>query len=219
MKILVIHSGGIDSTALLWRLRAEGNEVRALSFLYGQKHAREVEAARALCSGAGIPWALADLSSVRELIAGSSSQLRADVAVPEGHYTAESMKATVVPNRNMIMLAVAIGHAISEGFEAVAYGAHAGDHAIYPDCREPFAAAMAEAARVCDWTSIELLRPFVHKTKAEIVALAIGDGAPLSNTWSCYKGGERHCGKCGTCVERREAFVLAGAEDPTEYEQ
>lgn len=217
MKSVVVLSGGMDSVTLLYWLRAQRHEVRALSFDYGQRHRRELQFAERVCKTLEVPWALADLSAIRTLIAGTSSQMRDEVPVPEGHYADESMKQTIVPNRNMIMLSVAIGHAVAEGCEAVAYGAHAGDHAIYPDCREPFASAMAEAAQQCDWKPVELLRPFVHKTKAEIAKLGHELGVPFAETWSCYKGLEAHCGRCGTCVERREAFQLAGVPDPTIY--
>jgi 7-cyano-7-deazaguanine synthase len=128
------------------------------------------------------------------------------------------MKQTVVPNRNMIMLAVAIGHAVSLKFDSVAFGAHAGDHAIYPDCRPVFASAMDVVAQLCDWQAIRLLRPFIGYSKADIVRIGHELGVPMQLTWSCYKGGDLHCGKCGTCVERREAFQLAGVSDLTQYE-
>jgi 7-cyano-7-deazaguanine synthase len=197
---------------------AQKHEVKALSFNYGQKHKRELAFAELQARALDVPWALADASALAPLIAGTSSQMRADVAVPEGHYAAESMKATVVPNRNMIMLSVAIGHAVSLGYDAVAYGAHAGDHAIYPDCRPVFAEAMQVAARLADWREVQLLRPFVEITKADIVKQGATLMVDFAQTWSCYNGRELHCGKCGTCVERREAFQLSGIEDPTEYE-
>ena len=171
-----------------------------------------------MCSVLEVPCDIVDLSALRPLIAGQSSLTNPFIEVPEGHYANVTMKATVVPNRNMILLAVAIGHAISLGYDAVAYGAHSGDHAIYPDCREVFAAAMSTAALLCDWREIKLLRPFVDITKADIVELGAELSVPYALTWSCYRGGELHCGKCGTCVERREAFELAGVEDPTEYQ-
>ncbi len=217
MNAVAIASGGLDSTVLLWKLRNDGHVVKALGFDYGQRHRVELKALRAICERGQFPLQVVDLSSLGSVIAGDSSQLNPEVEVPEGHYADETMKQTVVPNRNMIMLSVAIGHAVATGAEAVAYGAHAGDHAIYPDCREPFAAAMGDAARLCDWNPVELLRPFVRMSKAEIVAEGSRLHAPLEVTWSCYKGGDVHCGRCGTCVERREAFEQAGVQDPTEY--
>lgn len=215
MNTILIYSGGLDSTVLLYHLRAAGDEVRGLGIDYGQRHRRELEAAAAICRGLGIEYRVADLSTLRSLLAGSS--LTSDVAVPEGHYTDETMKQTVVPNRNMIMLAVAIGWAVSLRYDAVAYAAHAGDHTIYPDCRPEFAEAMDRAAALCDWHPVRLVRPFVEKTKADLVRIGASLGVPFERTWSCYKGGEYHCGRCGTCVERREAFTIAGVADLTVY--
>lgn len=217
MKIVVIASGGMDSATLLYKLKADGHTITALGVDYGQRHRRELDSLVLLCGEVGIPYRMADLSALRSLIAGQSSQTNPDVQVPEGHYADDSMKTTVVPNRNMIMLSVAIGHAISIGADAVAYGAHAGDHTIYPDCRSEFADAMAVAAKLCDWSEIELLHPFVDITKADIAKLGSQLGVPYDITWSCYKGSDIHCGKCGTCVERREAFELADVQDPTQY--
>ncbi len=159
---------------------------------------------------------MADLRGLQPLLAGSSLT-SADVQVPLGHYAEESMKATVVPNRNMIMLAIAAGWAISTKADGVAYAAHGGDHAIYPDCRPEFADAVDAALRLADWHEMRLLRPFVSLTKAQLVAKGIELGVPFADTWSCYQGGDQHCGECGTCIERREAFHLAGVPDPTSY--
>ncbi|NBQ03100.1 MAG: 7-cyano-7-deazaguanine synthase, partial [Opitutae bacterium] len=137
----------------------------------------------------------------------------------EGHYAEESMKSTVVPNRNMILLALAGGHALSLGFDTIAYAAHAGDHTIYPDCRPEFADAMDTALSLADWNTLSLHRPFVDMTKSDLVSLGAELDAPLHLTWSCYAGNEIHCGKCGTCVERKEAFALAKIPDPTKYEE
>lgn len=216
MRTVLIYSGGLDSTVLLYHLRDQGREVRCLSVDYGQRHGRELKAAASICGDLGIEHRVADLASIRPLLAGSA--LTDAVDVPEGHYTDASMKATIVPNRNMIMLSVAIGWAVSLKFDAVAYAAHGGDHPIYPDCRPEFIEAVGHAARLCDWHPVELQAPFAGKTKADLVRLGAQLGVPFERTWSCYKGGKRHCGRCGTCVERREAFTLAGVEDPTSYE-
>lgn len=216
-RAVVIYSGGMDSTVLLYLLRSEGVEVKALGIDYGQRHRIELSYAAAIAGALNVPFEVADLSGVTRLLAGSS-QTSPEIPVPEGHYAAENMKLTVVPNRNMIMLAVAIGHAISIGYPVVAYGAHAGDHAIYPDCRPEFAAAMEAVAGLCDYQPIRLVRPFMHADKATICKIGDQLGVPFFATWSCYKGGVKHCGKCGTCVERREAFQLAGVVDPTLYE-
>ncbi len=217
MKIVAIFSGGMDSTAMLYALRAEGHEVKAIGFDYGQRHRVELDHASRIAQQASVDYQTIDLSAISTLIAGQSSQVNLDVEVPDGHYTEESMKATVVPNRNMIMLSVAVAHAISIDYEAVAYGAHAGDHAIYPDCRVEFVDAMKSVIALCDWKSIALLTPFIDISKAEIAKVGAGLAVPFGDTWSCYKGGEKHCGTCGTCVERKEAFLVAEIDDQTDY--
>jgi len=216
-NVLVIYSGGLDSTVLLYHYKAQGCNVRALGVDYGQRHVVELEFARRNCEALDIPFTVADLRSLAALLPGSS-QTSSDVEVPEGHYASESMKVTVVPNRNMIMLAVAAGHAIAHKCETVAFAAHNGDHAIYPDCRSEFVEQLGKALALCDWLPVTLDSPFVTWTKSEIVAYGAKLGVHFENTWSCYKGGRNgHCGKCGTCVERREAFALAGVPDPTYY--
>jgi 7-cyano-7-deazaguanine synthase len=189
--------------------------LRSLGIDYGQRHRRELAAAEDICRLAGVGHHLADLSAIAPLI--GESALTGDIEVPEGHYADETMKQTIVPNRNMIMLAVAIGWAVNLKFDAVAYGAHAGDHPIYPDCRPEFTEAMRQAASLCDWHPVSLLTPFIEKTKGQIVRIGADLGVPFERTWSCYKGGQVHCGRCGTCVERREAFATAGVADPTVY--
>jgi 7-cyano-7-deazaguanine synthase len=217
-KVVTIYSGGMDSTVLLYHLMSEGYDVRAISMDYGQRHRKELESARTICGTIGLQHEVADLRGITHLLGGSSlTDMKIDV--PEGHYAAENMKATVVPNRNMIMLSVAIGYAITLQAPYVAYGAHAGDHTIYPDCRPEFASAINTAAMLADWHQVELLHPFVRMTKAEIAKRGAELGVTFELTWSCYKGGRVHCGRCGTCVERREAFELAGLADPTKYEE
>lgn len=216
MKVVLTLSGGMDSAVLLYYLRSAGDDVLCLSVDYGQRHRKEIQAAARIAQINQCQYRLADLSAVRPLLAGSSQT--GDLDVPEGHYAEESMKQTVVPNRNMILLALAGAWAVSQKADAVAYAAHAGDHAIYPDCRSEFADAMEVALRLCDWRKVELLRPFVNSTKSDLVRLGTDLGVPFGMTWSCYKGLEKHCGKCGTCVERREAFELAGVTDPTKYD-
>lgn len=215
-KIVLIHSGGLDSTVLLYDLVAAGHDVSTLSVHYGQRHARELDAATTLAAGLGVRHEMADLRAIAPLLAGSSLT-STDIAVPEGHYAEESMKATVVPNRNMLLLAVAAARAIGQKADAIAYAAHGGDHAIYPDCRPEFADAMRHAIGLADWHRLELLRPFVYLTKADIVGRGAALAVPFAATWSCYQGGDLHCGRCGTCIERREAFHLAGVPDPTAY--
>lgn len=216
MKSVVVFSGGLDSTVLLYELLAGGDEVLALSVDYGQRHRVELEAARQLAAQVDVEWQLADLSPIAGLLAGSS-QTSSEIAVPHGHYAEESMKQTVVPNRNMILLAVAGGWAVSRKANRIAYAAHSGDHTIYPDCRPEFTAAMRQALGLADWHQVDLYCPFVNLTKADIVRRGAELNVPFAETWSCYEGGQRHCGLCGTCVERKEAFEQAGIPDPTRY--
>lgn len=215
-KVLCIISGGMDSVTMLHHLKASGHDVCGISFNYGQRHKKELEYARSACESVGASWEVCDLSNLTPLLA-RSALTNDEINVPHGHYAAESMKATVVPNRNMIMLAVATGYAITLECDAVAYGAHFGDHAIYPDCRKEFADALNEAIKLCDWQSLELIRPFVEIDKTEIARIGGRLGIDYSKTWSCYEGQDIHCGKCGTCIERREALRDAGVKDPTVY--
>lgn len=216
MKIVAVVSGGMDSVTLAHHLQAEGHDLRLLSVDYGQRHGKELAFARECAERLGVEHRTADLSALRPLLAGSS-QTDASVPVPHGHYAEESMKLTVVPNRNMLLLATAAAWAIALKADAVAYGAHAGDHAIYPDCRAEFVDALEHALSLADWHKVAILRPFVTRTKADIAALGRDLGVPFDRTWSCYQGGDIHCGLCGTCYERRESFALAGVPDPTEY--
>lgn len=214
---LVVYSGGLDSTVMLHLLASRGEVKEAVSFNYGQKHVKELLFARQNCDKLGIPLRVVDLSAITDVVFGKNSLTDASLDVPEGHYEAQNMKSTVVPNRNMIMLSIAAARAISIGCNSVAYAAHSGDHAIYPDCRDEFADALDSVLSLCHYEPIKLLRPFVDSSKGEIVKIGAKLGVDFSKTWSCYKGGEIHCGKCGTCTERREAFVQAGIPDPTIY--
>jgi 7-cyano-7-deazaguanine synthase len=216
MKTILIYSGGLDSTALLYQLKAEGREVKTLSINYGQKHIKELTAARYITSNLGVEHQIVDLSAIRPLL-GGSSQTDDSVAVPDGHYAEEVMKKTIVSNRNMLMLSVAGAWAISSRYDTIAYAAHAGDHAIYPDCREEFVKPLNEAMQNADWHKVSIERPFISTTKAGIVKVGSKLNVPFAQTWSCYKGGDKHCGTCGTCYERREAFIEAGVKDPTPY--
>ena len=217
MKALVLFSGGLDSTVLATQLKSEGAKTRLLSIDYGQRHVRELKRAEQIAQALELPHQVLRLPDLGPLL-GGSSLTDEKVELPEGHYAEESMKATVVPNRNMILLALAGGHALSIRFDTIAYAAHAGDHTIYPDCRPEFADAMETALGLADWEKLNLHRPFVHLSKTDLVKKGAKLGAPLHLTWSCYAGREIHCGKCGTCVERKEAFALAKIPDPTEYE-
>jgi 7-cyano-7-deazaguanine synthase len=216
--LIVLLSGGLDSTVLTAKLLAEGRPVDAVSIHYGQRHARELDAARAVAEHHGIRHDVVDLAVLRDHLAGSALTTGKDV--PEGHYSAPSMAATVVPNRNMIMLAVAVGIAVSRGYSQVATAVHAGDHPIYPDCRPEFitAASLVSQLGTAGYGDVEIIAPFVHMSKADIARLGHQLDAPVSLSWSCYQGGDQHCGRCGTCVERAEAHHLAGIFDPTSYD-
>jgi len=219
--IVATVSGGVDSVTLAHSLAADGHDLVCLSFDYGQRHAKEVGFARACAARLEADHHVVDLRPVGALLTGSALT-DAAVAVPEGHYSDASMAVTVVPNRNAIMLSVAVGVAVARGASAVATAVHAGDHAVYPDCRPAFIEAAEREARVANEgflaDGFRVLAPFVDVSKAEIVRRGAALGVPFAETWSCYVGAERHCGRCGTCVERREAFVLAGVDDPTVYE-
>lgn len=219
-RIVTTLSGGLDSVTLAHVLVDEGHDLLALSFDYGQRHAKEIQSATRCATHLGIEHHLVDLRSVGALLSGSALT-DADVEVPEGHYTDESMSATVVPNRNAIMLSVAVGVAVARSADAVATAVHAGDHTVYPDCRPAFIAAIEHEARVANEGFIsdrfEVQAPFLHLNKSEIVRRGTAVGVPFEDTWSCYLGLEAHCGRCGTCVERREAFALAEVPDPTRY--
>jgi 7-cyano-7-deazaguanine synthase len=216
MKAVVIASGGLDSTTLIYYLQQQGYELELLSFDYGQKHRKELEFAKWHADTLSIPWQRVDLSNILPLLKGSA--LTDAIQVPHGHYQEETMRITVVPNRNAIMLSIAWGFACSIGADIVAFGAHAGDHFIYPDCRQEFIDKLNAALQVgTDHVNLKLYAPFINKTKGQIVTIGAGLNVPYLHTWTCYEGKELHCGKCGACVERKEAFVSAGLPDPTEY--
>ncbi|MBI5382744.1 MAG: 7-cyano-7-deazaguanine synthase QueC [Opitutae bacterium] len=216
MKVVVLCSGGMDSvTALHWAHR-EHTVVAALSCDYGSKHnPRELPFAAEHAAALGVRHEVAPLRFMDRLFA--SHLLASGGEIPEGHYEADNMKLTVVPFRNAILLSIAAGFAESVGAEGLVIAAHSGDHAIYPDCREEFMRAMGEAIRHGTYAGVQLLRPFIALDKGAIAALGASLGVDFARTWSCYKGGAIHCGRCGTCVERREAFLAAGLPDPTAY--
>ncbi len=218
MKVCVLLSGGMDSVAAFYEVLATYEVAACLSFDYGAKHnAREIPFAKLHADRNGVLHQIIPLDFMNRLF--KSDLLQSGGDIPDGHYAEESMKQTVVPFRNGIMLAIATGYAESIGAEGLVIAAHSGDHAIYPDCREPFMQAMAAAMGEGTYAKIQLLRPFIAMDKAAIARRGVQLGIDFSETWSCYKGGEIHCGVCGTCVERREAFILAGLPDPTLYEQ
>ena len=216
-KTIVICSGGLDSVTLAHKIAAENQLIGLVSFNYGQRHKKELDFAAACADRLGTPHFLVDISQIGALLSGSA--LTDQIDVPEGHYQEESMKITVVPNRNAIMLSIAYGIAYAQKAEAVAAAFHGGDHFIYPDCRPDFVNAFETMQNYAleGLSNIKLLTPFVHIKKSDIVAEGACLFVPFAQTWSCYKGEEKHCGRCGTCVERREAFDLSGISDPTDY--
>lgn len=209
LSAVLCFSGGLDSTVLLYSLRNQGYDVYPIAVRYGQRHDREIEAALLLdpttsvvsIEGLNLSGCLTDPS----------------MPVPHGHYAADTMKQTVVPNRNMILLSLATAYAITLRTEIVAFAAHSGDHTIYPDCRPEFVSSLSSAIHRGNWSSPMLKAPFSDKTKTDIVKLGDRLGVPFEKTWSCYEGSDVHCGLCGTCYERKEAFQLADVTDPTEY--
>lgn len=216
MKTVVLLSGGMDSVTALYHARKESDVVAVLSFHYGSKHNdREIPFAKWHAEKFGIPQVTIPLAFIGEHF--TSDLLASGGEIPDGHYEELTMKKTVVPFRNGIMLSIAAGYAESRGAEGLVIAAHSGDHAIYPDCRSGFMDAMGEAIRLGTYAEIQVIRPFIAMTKSEIAARGTELGVDFLQTWSCYKGGAVHCGKCGTCVERREAFLLAGVPDPTPY--
>lgn len=216
MKVVVLCSGGMDSVAALHWAQAHHVVSAVVSFDYGAKHnPRELPFAAAAAAKFGFRHEIVALDFVNRLFA--SDLLTSGGAIPDGHYEAENMKQTVVPFRNAVMLSIATGFAESAGAEGLVIAAHGGDHAIYPDCREDFMRAMGDAMRLGTYAGIQLLRPFIAMNKAQIASAGVALGVNFAQTWSCYKGGPVHCGTCGTCVERREAFIDAGVADPTIY--
>lgn len=217
MKVVVLVSGGMDSVTALYQAHRDHEVVAGLSFDYGSKHNhRELPFAALHCERLGLRHEIVSLGFMDELF--TSDLLQSGGEIPEGHYEASNMKQTVVPFRNGIMLAVAAGFAESIGAEGLVIAAHSGDHAIYADCREEFMTPMAEAITQGTDVALRLLRPFIDLRKEDIAGIGHGLGIDFAETWSCYKGGAVHCGKCGTCVERKEAFLLAKLLDGTVYE-
>lgn len=215
-KFVLVHSGGLDSTVLLAALINLEYDVHCIGFNYGSKHAeKELEASVDICLFYGINRVEVSLPLGGLL---KSNLLKDGGEIPDGHYEAESMKQTVVPFRNGIMAAIAAGYAESIDCEAVAFGVHSGDHHIYPDCRPGFLRSMSDAMCAGTEKHITLFAPFYNFTKETIVSEGHKYGVPFELTWTCYKGKEIHCGVCGSCTERKEAFVKAGVTDPTEYE-
>jgi len=212
---VIIVSGGMDSITMLYNYKKVIG--LAITFDYGSNHAeKEIAFAKLHCERLGIPHLIIPLSFIHEYF--KSSLLEGGDKIPEGHYEDENMKSTVVPFRNGIMLAIACGLAESNGFTKVMIANHSGDHAIYPDCRATFISSMSDAMSYGTYNRVKIYAPYTGMSKTDIARLGKYMGIDYSETWSCYKGGEHHCGKCGTCVERKEALNDAGIEDKTIYD-
>ena len=211
---LIVYSGGLDSTTLLYEYR--DRIALAISFHYGSNHNdREIHFAKLHCERLGIPHMVVRLPFIKNFF--RSSLLEGADAIPEGNYDDDNMRSTVVPFRNGIMLSIAAGMAENNKLQYIMLANHAGDHTIYPDCRPEFVEAFDRAAEAGTFNGVRLLSPYCHMTKADIARRGKELGIDYSETWSCYKGEDVHCGRCGTCVERREALAEAGIEDTTEY--
>lgn len=212
---VIVYSGGLDSTTLLYE--EQQRVALAVTFDYGSNHAaREIACARHHCALLGIEHLVIELGFMGQYF--QSSLLSGADAIPSGNYDEENMKSTVVPFRNGIMLSIACGLAESRGLKRVLIANHGGDHAIYPDCRPEFIDAMDAAMRAGTYVNVEIAAPYTNLSKADLVRRGAKLGVDYSQTYSCYRGGEQHCGTCGTCTERREAFREAGIPDPTAYE-
>jgi 7-cyano-7-deazaguanine synthase len=216
-KVVVIYSGGMDSYTVLHKAIEEGLVPYALTFDYGQRHVKEIQVASDVCKGLGINHKVIDITAINQLI-GGSSLTDSSIEVATGVYDNTNMVNTVVPNRNMILLSMAIGYAVSIGAEKVYYGAHSGDHEIYPDCRPIFVEKMNEVAAVANYEATEIYSPYLTKTKNDILQDGLRMGLDYANTWTCYNGREKACGKCGSCTERLKAFKENDMVDPLAYE-
>ena len=214
-KIIVVYSGGLDSFTLLNEAIRSGKDVSSLSFDYGQKHNKELHFVEKFCAQESIDSKIVDDSSIKELFQGSS--LTDEIDIPKGHYEDDSMKSTVVPNRNMILISLALGYAVTKEAEEVWFGAHAGDHAIYPDCRPEFVEKMDAVARIANYSPIAVKAPYIAMSKTEILAIGLNMQLDYGLTWTCYEGKELACGSCGACHERLESFAANNVIDPIKY--
>jgi len=213
---VVILSGGMDSTTLLYDLKNRGLNLIAISFEYKQKHIKEIECAKMTCKKLNVEHKILNLDVLSDV--APSSLTRNEIDIPDGHYAEDSMKQTVVPNRNMVMISLAASFAMSKKINKLYYGAHAGDHIIYPDCRKEFIDKIKEILLISDWHKVEFEAPYFNINKADIVEIGKNLNVDYSLTWTCYNGRLKACGKCGSCNERLESFKIVGMVDPIEYE-
>jgi len=215
-----IYSGGMDSFTLVTEIHAAGRLHSCVSFNYGQRHAKELEYAAAYCHELGVPHTIIDLADIARSCLRGSALTVVGAPMPEGHSEEESMKATVVPSRNLIMLSIASAYAVSHGLRYVAIGVHAGDHVIYPDCRPDFIASADRTLFLANWDPVSVYAPYIAGDKRTILRRGFETNPALdySKAWTCYKGEQIACGVCGSCQERLQAFAALGIEDPMEYE-
>ncbi len=211
-QAVLILSGGMDSATLLYELRALDIDVYTLSFSYGQKHSKELKYAEMIAGMAGAHHKVVDIGFLKNI--APSALTRDAIKVPDGMYSDDNMKSTVVPYRNMIMLSIAASYAAGLNIGEVYYGAHAGDHHIYPDCRPVFINTLNKAFERGDYSEIKLMAPYQNITKSDICKRGLELGVPYEYTWTCYKGEDVPCGTCGSCTERAEAFADNGVDDP-----
>ena len=213
---VVIYSGGMDSYTVLHRALREGLAVHALSFDYGQRHRRELDVARQVCESLAIPHQVVDIRAIHGLI-DNSALTNAALTMPQGEYDADSLHSTVVPNRNMILLSLAIAKAVNIGANRVDYGAHGGDHVLYPDCRPAFVEAMNDVAQIANFEPVTVHAPYLASSKADILRDGLAMGLDYRYTWTCYEGQQLACGQCGSCRERLAAFAANHSVDPLDY--
>lgn len=215
-KAVVIYSGGMDSYTVLHHALRQGHEVHALSFHYGQRHSKELAIAEEVCQELEVRHQVIDIRAIHSLI-DNSALTDARRSMPAAEYAADNMAATVVPNRNMILLSLAIANAVNIGAKVCFYGAHGGDHTLYPDCRPAFVERMNAAAEIANFDAVRIEAPFLHASKADILAEGLAMGLDYAKTWTCYLGEALACGQCGSCRERLSAFSANGQTDPLGY--
>lgn len=217
-RAVVVYSGGMDSFTVLHRAIREGYEIHALSFDYGQRHAKELAIATRVCQTLGVAHRIVDIRAIHALI-DNSALTDATRDIPAGDYASDNLATTVVPNRNMILLSLAVAQAVNIGANRVFYGAHGGDHVLYPDCRPEFVERMNAVAAIANFDAVEIIAPYLHSDKREILGEGIAMGLDYRHTWTCYRGETLACGRCGSCRERLAAFDAHGLDDPLPYRE
>lgn len=217
VKAICVLSGGMDSTTVLYKALKDEKNIVALSFNYGQRHNIELKKAEETCKKLLVPHKIVDISTINDLMQGSA--LTSNIKVPEGHYEYENMKMTVVPNRNMVFISLAVAYAVSLGASRVYIGVHAGDHTIYPDCRKEFIEAINKVTKIANYIPVKIVAPYLESNKIDIIREGKKLGVDYALTHTCYKGKKLACGKCGSCRERLEAFKANGIKDPVKYEK